>query len=1577
MHPRCIIATGAVVLTLAHWASAAPADELVREFRYDAARVHVARANGLTHVELDGDVSQARPGEADLPVVGERVEIPVGSSVARLEIVTLETAPLADGARIAAVPVMRPGEPEPAPAAISGTAPPVAVPAVLGYQGFQRERHYAWVMVSPVRWDPASGRLERITRITVRLVLAPTPERPLERLRSVPAWDDSRPAATRDAARRAGLRSAMRATGIGGTRGRATPFRPTQVPSLLGSPVAYVIVTGDSLAAAFQPLADWKTQSGMPAVVRTMSFVRAQYPYGADDPEKIRMFIRDAYTRWGAVWVLLGGDTDVIPVRRAHIPAFSDEDIVSDLYYSCLDGNWNADGDSTWADGFASASDPGDNADLLPDVWVGRAPVVTVADVQNFVQKTLTYEKTPVADYMTRALFFAQVMAPQPWTPGSPTQIDGAQFVEQDVLPSTDLDPALHVARLYQNDTNPAWRPGALHETFTGVLDSLNAGYNFAVHIGHGFRTVMSTGDGNLTNNNLDALTNGNRLMNLYAIDCTSNAIDFSSIGEAGVRARNNGSVTNIGSTNLDFPTTGRKYEKEYFRLIMQDSVTAIGEAQGSQKLPFVGASYYDGLDRWTQLNLLLLGDPELRLFTNTPIDLSVTAPDSVFVTDSLLTVAVAVNGSPLLGARVTAWMAGREYESGLTDGSGNVTLPFRPDTLGTFTLTVTAFNARPTQRVIPVVAGSAEALAALGPLLLDDTTGGRQGNGNGLPDAGETFDIVLPLKNTGGTDAANVAATLSTTDGLVAIPVASAGYGTIAAGTTGTPAAGFRVSLPYNCPDQREIPFVVDVVDDTPRHDRQTFRLVVRAPDLAQIGHVESEPTGNGDGQPEPGETVQYVFRVRNNGTGGVTGLSGVLRSADGSATVTDSLFTLPDLAAGAESTSTAVRFVPATPGDKLWLLISDAQGVLLNETLMIGYPGAVGSLAATGGTSSIALAWQHAPEADLAGYNVYRATSPGGPYARVTLNPAGRTSTWTDTNLPGLARFYYEVSAVDSSGNESGRSAAASATTNPKLHSGFPRYTRESTPSPIAVDHVYSGYPQDIALGADVLHVFHVDGTAPVDADGLAATPGDFSTLGRYYAGGASIADLDGNGTREIIGGSWTTQDLEVFDAQGVPRAGFPVHIEDQMWSSIAVGDLAGDGHQEMVFASRNDVFALGREMYVFRSDGSEWMDGDNNPSTVGVFKVMGTNFNDGTPALADLLGNGQNEIVFASFDGMLYAWKPDGSDAPGFPVNLHAPVSSSVAIGKLDGAGGPLSIAVATSSESLYVFGADGSRHAGFPVHLWTTGTNRSPSPAIADMNGDGFPEIVVAGTDGAVYAYDRTGALVAPWTGARFSTLPNAATESSPVVADINGDGKSDVIIGDDNGSLAALSGADGSMLAGFPIQLDAEVTGTPAVCDCDGDGKTEIVDVDFGGTLYVWDYDFPFSPGGPPPWPQFHHDARRTGNATTPILLAVGDHGPASPRALALAAPRPNPARGPLAIDFAVPQSLDGATLDLSVYDLGGRRVRTIEHARARAGAHTLPWDLRDGRGVPARSGVYWIRLTAGREALTRKAVVLH
>jgi len=1354
-------------------------------------------------------------------------------------------------------------------------------------------------------------------------------------------------------------------------QGGAQPFAATQVPSVLGSPVAYLIITDEAQRSQYQRLADWKTESGLPAVVRTIEFIRGQYPGAADDAERVRKFIRDAYSRWGTQWVLLGGDTEVLPTRFGYTTFYGGNFIATDLYFSCLDGNWNADGDSIYGEGYFSAGDPGDGCDLLPDVYVGRASTTTLLTAQRFVDRVFQYSREPVGDYETDIIFFAEVLFPQDYDPGMFISLDGAALADE-VLPIFDAHPEFHIARLYENYPDTSYVPGALPLSKSAVLDSLDRGYNIAVHIGHGYRNTMVVGDESLDNADALGLTNGDRLINLYAINCTSNAIDYPSIGEAFMEATNGGAVSNIGSTHFDFPTAGRVYQYEYFRLLVDDSVTSVGEAQALQKIPYTAFSVYDGVNRWTQFTLLLLGDPQMPIWTNTPRTMTVSHPASISLSDSTVTVNVQVDAANFEGARVTAYKAGNDYATGLTDASGNITLSFHPDSIGALTLTVTGFNCRPYQSPVTITPTSIPAVVDPGWTVDDDNLGGTAGNSNGVMDAGETVELVVPLRNNGGSSAPDVLGTLSSTDPELTILVPSVGYGAIAPGVQVVPGSGFRLSTPYDTDDQREIPLVLRVFDGLGGSRTEELQVVVHGPELEHSGHAVNDAGGTPNGIPETGETVTLTPRIRNGGTGIASGVTMVLRNYDGLATVLDSTATFGTLNPGAEGTGDGVAFFVIDAAARLEVRLSDDRGLRVVETVDIEPPAPPTDLAGAGQATDIQLQWHKSGDADVRGYNIYRATSLGGPYVKVNPVPTDRTSYYMDEGLAPLTAFFFRVTAVDSSANESEPSFYASASTNPPTHAIFPIPLGGTTPSSVAIDHVYPGFPVAIFAGANVLYGWHPDGTSPVDADGAGTTAGDFSNQGNYFAAGPSIADLDGDGTPEIIAPTWHDTTLFVFNPDGTHKAGWPFLARDPIWSSAAIGDLDKDGQMELVFGSN------GYRFYVLRSNGTEWMDGDLNPATNGVFKTLGAPFNYGTPALADIDNDTYLDIVYASFDGNLYVWNRFGNNLPGFPVYLGSNVTASVAVGPLDGPGdASLEIVVGTSGNYLYVINSNGAVRAPFPMWLPLGGTTKTPSPALADMNNNGTLDIVQAGTNGGLYVINGSGAVVPPWLNVRYSSYLSGASESSPVVADINGDTLPDIVMGAEDNRVAA-HGNNGAMLPGFPIILTGEVRGTPALCDCDGDGMTEIVLAGWDKLLHVWDYNFAFSPGKTPPWPQFHHDARRTGLSTSAPFVGVGDP-PAggTPLRMEFALPAPNPAKTHTRFDYAIPTDRGGQSVELAVFDVNGRRVRTLVRGLAEAGRRSLAWDLRDDEGAPARTGIYFARLQLGGEVRSHKFVVVH
>jgi hypothetical protein len=95
-----------------------------------------------------------------------------------------------------------------------------------------------------------------------------------------------------------------------------------------------------------------------------------------------------------------------------------------------------------------------------------------------------------------------------------------------------------------------------------------------------------------------------------------------------------------------------------------------------------------------------------------------------------------------------------------------------------------------------------------------------------------------------------------------------------------------------------------------------------------------------------------------------------------------------------------------------------------------------------------------------------------------------------------------------------------------------------------------------------------------------------------------------------------------------------------------------------------------------------------------------------------------------------------------------------------------------------------------------------------------------------------------------------------------------------------------------------------------------------------------------------------------------------------PSSLELDIPRDSGNRGPAVLSFGIPESQAGQTLQLTVYDISGRLVRTLKQEEAQAGRFTENWNLQTDSGRRAGAGVYFVKLRVGTSAVTRRLVVI-
>jgi hypothetical protein len=643
----------------------------------NAEQLRFDHQNGYDVIRLLGSQSAGLPGEPTLPVQQVHIAIPAGHQALAATVRPVESRDFPGSYHIL------PGQPphalddRPHPPFMQPDAEVYAsstlYPADLGRLVRQTDlagQQMAVVSVSPLQYVPATGQLILHRELEITIQTRP--------------GHVSRERYARFTERQRRVYGDMLARMVINPEDiDLNPPRAAAAKTLPSGQFDHVIITHSSYASYFDDLVEWHNRRGLRDTVVTTAWINATYP--GDDTTRMRNFIIDAHSNWGAMYFLLGGEENIIPFcYRQYVtePPYP-ETPPSDNWYADYDDDW------TW------------------EVFVGRISAAYALEFNRIIPKILKYEQDPPLDgYILEALFIGM-------------DYDATMFGE-DMKEEVALDVPgrFNINKVYDSQ---------ITHHLNVILAHLDDGMHLVNHADHCNWYAMGAGWTNhgwlLEGAHVDALTNTDRFSNVVAegcwpaampeSDCMAEHFLFHNVnGGGGVSFCGN---TRVGYTDGTTQTMGSSaMERGWWKALMVEDLFLLGEMvawakhQHDQDLP-----PSDNYWKHCEWQFVIAGDPAMPLWTDQPESLDVTHPGTLPGGSSSFSVHVASGGSDLDSAYVCLWKSGEVYLTAFTDAGGNATFAPTPVTAGSLHVTVTRHNYLPYR-------GNAEVTEAAPPPVTD-----------------------------------------------------------------------------------------------------------------------------------------------------------------------------------------------------------------------------------------------------------------------------------------------------------------------------------------------------------------------------------------------------------------------------------------------------------------------------------------------------------------------------------------------------------------------------------------------------------------------------------------------------------------------------------------------------------------------------------------------------------------------------------------------------------------------------------------------------------------------------------------
>lgn len=1293
-----------------------------------------------------------------------------------------------------------------------------------------------------------------------------------------------------------------------------------------------LIVGSKNFAADLIRYRVFKEQNGMKtdiAFVEDIVLATA----GKNNAHRIRNYIKERYRLQRFKYLLLAGGTDIIPGVTFKKYADDYDAVVSDQFYSNFDKEFDSNNNGMYAD-YA------DNVDYYPELLTGRWPASTVAEIKPMVDKTIAYQCGSITtnpDYYRKMLLMAFNLQ----NPG-----DTEKYCDSIIRYSGS---GLVPDRLYINST-----PGISQSM---VLSKLNQGANLVYAQAHGTSNKfgISGGWGVFS----DQVYNFTTPSGLYFIaSCLPGDFSVYAMVVKALASPLGGSVNYIGVAGAEYPETSVPLHKLLAQQLaaQKDLGTALDYAR---RVGFPDLSFGNNA-RSLYFGYNLCGDPSNYLFMQQPRELGFTNLTPVKKGSSGITGEITgIISAPL---KVTLWADNRISATSLTS-SNQFELNYQNLFADSVTVAITAADVLFKKLTLPTIANNQE-LQVKDLRIID-------ANGSGIVESGERFKVGFSLKSWSNQSQA---------DSLkILFKSASVTYSELYSDSVmlAWPATGSEVN-------QQILDFQADfssLVTDTtlsvslqicPSASKNSKSLpaVYQQSLLIPIANPKLEISW-----------VKFIGQnlispvLLNHSAGKIDSAKIQLAEPDKKANILKTVFTLKNIPGRALLFDSLSFYSDQNCAQRLYIeqnqgnnyLTSFFQQSTINANLTDTLKLKINNLG-----SNIFLQWSK--YAETIGYNLFIyvndtliSTAPIN--KQLLLRPEYEFKLG---NYSAGDRIYARIGLVDKQNRHQ------FALSGFKIINLIPQYADAPYSllafklfNPLLVDNKIITTTENGALLAIASSGNGISG------DGSLYTPPAYGFENDFYQGKA-FGDLNNDGVKEAVyltyPGTRDSVYLRIVNLQtGEQLAKLEVY-GCCMYATPVLANIDNDPEPEILLSLFNgnnpDANIKGGYIYAFDYSGGVIQIKNGFPliSTASSYEVS-------APIIADLDANGTKELLFSCGKNLLvYDLQSLTKLTEKILDNLIIgdPVISDLnKDGKFEiiciesnkqTADGKLKFFTFSAVQGLLPYAVA----TGFNLAMQTYNFYKPGSaPVVADLNLDSLPEIIAV-TGKKLYVFSNDGSEYSGFpVDIPFSGPYNNV--NCPSLADINGDGVLDILFLDGIQNINGYSGADGSILPGFPLVVPNSQRvhfGSLSIADLDHDQDLEIMAGGKGGKLYIFDY--PTKSSNRQIYSHYRADLANSGIFyPTDEPSGIEQNIPAD---FAILNQYPNPFNPVTTIIFNLPKA---DNVQFKVYNTLGQMVFQQQKSYLSSGVKQIAFN-----GSYLSSGLYIYSISYGKQTLTGKCALL-